>query len=70
MLISPEEREERIALLLRLVFLPVQDRPDLGEFDASFEKLRLAGEFGRLLLSEDDFAEFLRRKASISQGEE
>ena len=54
-------REEIVEALLRLRLLPVKDRPDLEEYDASFEQLQLMGLFAHLLGAKEELGEALRR---------
>ena len=53
--------EEKVQALLDLLLLPVQDRPDLENFDAGFDRFCLAGDFARLMEAEAELQEAIRR---------
>ena len=58
--------EEKVQALLDLLLLPVADRPDLKNYDASFDRLELVGRLARIMGAGEELGEALRRKVSIA----
>lgn len=62
--------ERKVEALLRLLLLPVADRPDLANYDASFDRLELVGEFATLLDAPAELTEAFHRKIAVQRAVE